>query len=540
MPSAERGFRSLPCSVTGDLTRAPRPVHPWLLAVAPTLLLYSVNSSQLTPHHLVLPVILSLVATILLVVIARIAGLPAPSAAFLASTVHVAFWSRGHLTQALQGWVAANETRIVTGLLTLLLLGALAIQLRRHQTPPHATGVLNVLASALVAIPLGHVVGSALLSAPPGLPASFDAFTPQPSPGQRLPDVVCVLLDAYGSPQTLRTRYGLDLGPFTAELRSRGFYVGDGMFSNYALTELSLSSLLNAENIDELVGSHLPSNRDRSPIRSALRNARVLTAFRSAGYRIVTFPSGYPEAEIQGADEVVQPALAPSEFHFLIFGTTALPELFDLAGFDGGSVLYDLHRSGLLRTLKGFPDVTGRKIPSFVLAHALSPHPPFVIDQHGGPTRPPWSFTYWDGPGLFELFPQARETYAARYREQVLGTNRILLASLDRLLAITGGNVVVLVFGDHGPRLGTVAGSSDRTDLPEAFSVFLAAYWPSQNYSGLHRVRTLVNVFPVLLNSAFGTRLPLREDRILFSTSATPYAFSDVTDALIPHAHPSR
>ena len=524
--------------MNGTPSPAPRCFHPWLFAVAPTALLYAGNSSHVTLHHAVLPVVASLSATLVLYAASRSARFPPASAALLASALHIAFWSRGHLTNAMHGWVAEDATRASTGLLSLLLLGALAVRLRRRQPSSQTTRVANVLAGALVAIPLAQVARHVFQPTEVHRPANLEALIPPSTTGRRMPDVFCILLDAYGSPQILRTRYGLDVAPFTTALRDRGFLVNEGVFSNYALTEFSLASLLNAENLDELLGSHVGGEQDRTPIRAAIRDGRILAAFRAAGYRIVTFPSGYPDAEVPDADEVHQPFLAPSEFHSLVYTTTALPEVLDLAGLEGSGLLYDLHRARLMHTLKGFPNIAGRKTPSFVLAHALVPHPPFVIDGRGEPTRTPWPFTFWDGQGLLELYPQVREAYVSGYRNQVQGTNRILLASLDRLLAATGGDVVILIFGDHGPRLGTVSGSPDRTDLQEAFSVFLAAYWPSQDYSDLRRVRTLVNVFPAVLNGAFGTRIPFREDRIFFSSSEKPYGFSNVTATLLPLAPP--
>src|SRR5215207_7405737 len=58
------------------------------------------------------------------------------------------------------------------------------------------------------------------------------------------PDIYLIILDAHGRADVLQEKYGYDSSAFLQELTSMGFYVAECSQSNYASTNLSLTSLL--------------------------------------------------------------------------------------------------------------------------------------------------------------------------------------------------------------------------------------------------------------------------------------------------------
>ena len=63
----------------------------------------------------------------------------------------------------------------------------------------------------------------------------------------QLRDVYYIILDAYGRSDILSNTLGYDNSDFLSKLEGMGFYVAECAQSNYAKTDLSLSSSLNID-----------------------------------------------------------------------------------------------------------------------------------------------------------------------------------------------------------------------------------------------------------------------------------------------------
>ena len=132
----------------------------------------------------------------------------------------------------------------------------------------------------------------------PSLPSGWG---PRPSVVSDRPDIYLILLDAHPRLDTLRDHFGVDTAPFSAALADLGFTESATAHSNYNLTALTLASMLNGQQIDDLVvdppvhGSALVLNR-------LINQSSALTPFHEAGYEIVSIPSSISEAAMQHAD----------------------------------------------------------------------------------------------------------------------------------------------------------------------------------------------------------------------------------------------
>jgi len=72
------------------------------------------------------------------------------------------------------------------------------------------------------------------------------------SPSEKDPDIYYIIVDGYGRQDTLGSYLHYDNQPFITYLRHKGFYVADKSQANYMMTDLSISSSLNFEYINEL------------------------------------------------------------------------------------------------------------------------------------------------------------------------------------------------------------------------------------------------------------------------------------------------
>jgi hypothetical protein len=112
--------------------------------------------------------------------------------------------------------------------------------------------------------------------------------------------------------------------------------------------------------------------------------------------------------------------------------------------------------------------------PRIVLAHLMSPHPPFVLGQ-----EPDYLRECFPACKLWELtLPETRltdEEYAHRMSTQVEHLNRRLLETVQRI-ARDNPSAIVILMSDHGAR-------HDEEDVDEHFRSFFAARTPG--FSGL-------------------------------------------------------
>ncbi len=258
------------------------------------------------------------------------------------------------------------------------------------------------------------------------------------------PSIYVLLLDGYARQDTLRTM-GFDNEPFLTQLEHLGFDVYRDSRSNYTWTGSTLASMLNMRPIDEIGGLPPPGSPDHAQtvaLRRAIDRAAGLRILRSEGYRIVSIPSVADPDTLRNADEVLDSGhLTEFEIHLLQSGTLAQALAFVAPDFIGTQ-----HRD---RIRAAFASFASRSAPTFMLAHVLSPHHPFVFDAQGIALPMPACFPrcwFWEP---WDTFSAA--DYFAGYLPQVQFVNRETLSAVERLIAADPGAVVVIM-SDHGSR----------------------------------------------------------------------------------------
>jgi hypothetical protein len=340
----------------------------------------------------------------------------------------------------------------------------------------------------------------------------------------RYPDIYYLVLDSYGRADVLHREFAYDNSDFLNFLEERGFYIADRSRSNYLLTILSISSALNLNYLNPLE-KEARDSANRLPLKDLIQHSRLRFFLSDLGYRYVAFDSGYSFTRTTDADLYLSPFAKIGEFEEVFFTLSAaiLAEPFENNPLSYQT--YDAHRRRIVFTLnkiQEMPEVPG---PKFVFAHMLLPHPPFIFGADGEVHEPDRPFDINDA----DLYSGSREEYLQGYANQVEFTNQQIQAVIEHLLTGSETPPIILIQGDHGPRIFTEWDSPQSSCILESTAILNAIYAPDIDPAALYPTITPVNTFRVLLNETFGTDLDLLEDRTYFSNYWEPYNLLDVT-----------
>ena len=336
-----------------------------------------------------------------------------------------------------------------------------------------------------------------------------------PASPHSTPDVYHLVLDGMGRPDILSRDFGLDINSQLTEFRRLGFRVDrDVGHANYVQTQLSLSSMLNATHPAELFDV-LKTSQSRAPLHDLISRSRVPAAFKRLGYRVEFIGSGYlSSGAFESADVCHCPQLWFADAEF---GALSLTPFRTLVGGIGNHA----HYKRSLAVFQEFESPRSGDTPRYVFAHAAIPHPPFVVDDRGRFTSPSRLSSGGDGT----WFSGTREEYTAGYRAQASFTLDRALLSARRVIeagARDGRVVVIIISGDHGPRLDFDAVEPTVQQGQRVLPTLLAIRWPDPQFSADQPV-SLVNVYRALFRRLFAMDLPNLPDTGYISSFDSPY-----------------
>lgn len=512
--------------------RRVRVLHPLLLAAFPVLFLYTHNTGHFAPHIVWKPLLLVEALVLVFWALAALILRSVRKGALLASLFALLFLSYGHI-QPLFGPVLLTWGPLVLGpdrltsLLFLAIFGTAAVGLWR--TRNSLTGLsswVRWIGTLLVASSLLQI-GYQLIA--PHNRACED--TPElelalETPAEA-PHIFHIVLDGYGRDDVLAQLYAHDNGPLLDALEERGFYIARASAANYCQTTLSLGCALNLDYLDDLAACMGPESEDRAPLRRRIKASRIARLLQDCGYDYAAFATGYFSTEARNADLFLAPRLSLDEFQNTLLHTTPIPALFMLFG---GLTAADLHRERIEYVFDHLAELAARETPTFVFAHIVAPHPPFVFGPAGEARSPGKRCSMADGSDLVGVGNFTAEKYRALYRDQLIYLNTRLIAALDALRDAARRPVVIVLHGDHGPGSNLVWDNAQETNQKERFGILNAYLFPGGDYASMDVTISPVNSYRIVLNRYFGAALERLPDRSYFSTEQKPYAFTDVTD----------
>ena len=360
------------------------------------------------------------------------------------------------------------------------------------------------------------------LSQPIPTSADFRAAGP-------LPDVYLIVLDEYANAAVLRERFDFDNRMFEDSLRQLGFTVPRAVRSNYAHTILSLPSLLNFSHLTGLTQELGSSTTDPTLPDYLLEHNRTVPFLKSRGYRFLLFPSqwwpatrhsAYADQELevwQGLDFGRE--LTRTHFRRSLARMTPLGQLFQEPPYDGEHIK---------RTLEALEAVPARPERTFVFAHVMNPHYPYVFQSD-----------------CTSVPPHGASRKRVAYVNQLRCLNRMILEVVTALIRGSATDPIIILQGDHGtstlnfswaPSAARVSPAQAR----ERFGAFGAYHFPGGGGRLLSDTVTVVNVMQKVLSVYFGADVPPAANELYMSIERRPYDFvrvNPVTWATVP---PSR
>ena len=278
------------------------------------------------------------------------------------------------------------------------------------------------------------------------------------------PDIYLIVLDAHGRADVLQEKYGYDSSSFLQELTDMGFYVADCSQSNYASTNLSLTSLLQMD--------YLPTAQSNAAKLPPLKEAAVLRTLDRHGYTVITFETrtgghfdlqedirlahnqlAFGELNIMGGLNEFERMMIDTSVARLLLDTELLP------GFNADTLTrfedYE-HYQQTHFILSKVQEVPALRSPKFVLVHILVPHSPFIFTPDGE-------------------FRHPEDTSPNGYRDNVAFIDRSILTSIRAILDRSDRPPVIVLMGDHGPPPGRIATQADRLTISLAVQRVLDA-----------------------------------------------------------------
>jgi len=524
-------------------------IHPFLLALFPVLSLFVRNAEQLAFREAIGTVIAVFIFAVSLWLFVGYLVKNRNKSAVIVSALLVSFFSYGHLAvvSVLYRMQVLHEASFLllgskwVSLLYLsiwgVLLGAVFyFTVKATSDLCLITKFLNVLSvSVIVAVAANWCYVRVRAGEVSTYIDSWreDAHLEQPTnsvtPGS-LPDIYYIILDGYARADILKEVYQVDNSELLSYLTQKGFYVANRSRANYCQTGLSLASSLNLTYLDGLVSQIGNESSNRLPLAVMIENNRVVRHLRDYGYTLTAFSTGYSITEIAGADVRMAPRWSLSAFQNKLINATPLPVFLELPFL---KTQRDFHRERILYTLDHLADATEIDAPTFVFAHIVAPHPPFVFGAHGEHVRLDREYAF----GVFTLADGShftaiagRHDYVKDYRNQLAFISARLQIAIEEILSRSPEPPIIIIQADHGPGSMLDWQSAQDSNLPERMSILNAYHFPDQDYSTLYQGISPVNTFRVLLNGYFGAGYEILEDKSYFSPIDRPYSFIDVTD----------
>jgi uncharacterized membrane protein len=424
----------------------------------------------------------------------------------------------GQVFHAPQGAVTLSIWCILA--ITLIVLASWKVK---------ATGILNIISFFLVVSSLGSIMYRTV-------------YVPNESTAGRLPivgkmagpdspDVYYIILDGYGRHDSLQQFMNYSNEDFLDGLRKRGFYVANQSHSNYVQTEISIPSSLNMNFIPNLIPNMDTDATQRVTLDHLATTNEASRQFTARGYKTAVVTSGY--AIFDGIP-------ATYEFHGKenrsLFEST-LASSSPLASENSDDRMFQQRRDELQGALESVRNMAGRRSsPRFIFTHILAPHPPFVWDAEGRPVRPKIPFGIWDGSDYINS-GLTREDYRIGYTGQVTTLNRLVLKTVDAVLAKPGIRPIIIIQGDHGSKRFLDQNDLSKTDVRECFSNLFAILAPPSVQKLIYPTMTPVNELRCVMDGLFDAKFPMLEDRSWYSEFRHPYHFTEVTAPVVAYAN---
>lgn len=319
------------------------------------------------------------------------------------------------------------------------------------------------------------------------------------------PDIYYIILDEYGRADKLEEHYQYDNTDFIEMLKSKGFFIASKSRSNYASTRVSLPSSLNMEQVTYLVEQPGAYPRERGILRELVLNSRVANFLKARGYTIIHFSSGEGiNLDNKYADiEYSYNPLRLNEFNRLLIESSWLRAILSsvVSRNAAGVILFNFEKLG---------EVPENEAATFVFAHFILPHTPYIFDAEGN-IIPQEKYRISDRDA------ELREKRA--YIDQLIFTNKKVEELVTVLLNSSETQPIIIIQSDHGTASSGDVNQPTVDLVNERQAILNAYYFPRGIRTGLYDSISPVNSFRLVFNLFFNASFELLEDESYYSSS---------------------
>lgn len=501
----------------------PKPLvlHPLLFAAFPVLYLFSQNLALADLSDGVRPLLVVVAVVGALFFLATLLFRSAMRAGLVVSVLVVLFFSYGYVLRAMEdlriGDLAIGRHRFLLPVWGMLTVVGVMWAVRARKGLPRVTSTLNIVAAGLVLFNAATIGVYKIRSGGRGETSELQALVPNvpaSATSSDARDIYYIIFDRYGGQDALK-RMGFDNSEFLNDLAGKGFYVASESRGNYPKTLLSLASSLNMTYLDFLTREMGEDSDDEGPARRLIQQHTVARFLKAKGYQYIQIGSWWGVTSESPLADLNIKLGGLSEFSTALVETTplfpvgpAISEGLDFRHREFNRALLQFEKVAETRTVPG---------PTFVFAHILVPHGPYVFDRNG---------TY------VEAEEERSRSFRRNYLDQLAFVNTKITELVERLLAGSDSeDPIVILQSDEGPgeAPGNWAKASPQS-WRKKFPIFNAYYFPGIQDGGLYPSISPVNTFREVFNAYFDAGLPILPDRsFIYQDLRHLYKFTDVT-----------
>jgi len=503
-------------------------LHPILFSIFPVIFLYSQSDNILPFRGFIIPLFLSIFVTLLLLIVVRYVLKNQPKSALIVSLFVFLSLTFGHFKNLLSSYEIFFEVVdiLVFALYAILVIGGSFYFIKTKRKLDNATVISNSVAFVLVLMVLVNI---GTYSFEKSFYDDFNDYTPNLSlevtETHGSPDVYILILDAYANQMVLQKFFDYDNQEFIDSLIEQGFFVPNKYTnSNYPATEMTITSILNMDYLDNLVPSGV-SEKYKVELQNKLSNNNiVMQNFKAMGYKNIGLDSGWTGARvIDIADEnLCDYSRQNARIFYNLKGNTIIPSIDlvisnNLVQQPTLNNLINLNqvpidnqkRQKVLCNFSELPQINENlEEPVFVLWHIPAPHAPWVFDSNGDPPLQKSS-----------VMKDVKKRQMA-YIGEMEFINKKVIESTKKMISESDNEPIIIIISDHGTRVADRENTEDEKNIIN-YGNFMAFYLPN-DVETLAYETTPVNIFRLIFNSYFNGSYKILEDKV-FESSGTEF-----------------
>lgn len=491
-------------------------IHPFIFSIFPVFFLFTFNLNQLSFQDIIFPLILILSITFLIWILLSFVIKNKIKSALIISIGLILFFTYGHVhniisdSDFIQSEIERHRYLLIPFISAFII--SLIYFVKSTRKFDNLTKIVNTISIVLIMISMVNVGTFAFEQN--SLNSLEATNEPQTILDKQLPNIYHIVLDGYAGNEVLNEFYNYQNKEFTTFLQTNDFIIPSKSTSNYAVTFLSLTSILNMEYVNDFVKELGSDSNNQHPVYEMTKNNQVMQILKDHGYKIiilgstVEFATEFTESDVLLCSEK---SLTNTEFMINLVKTSMLKPIY--------SILFETSRDKIMCSLDTLPTLHEEyEAPIYVFSHILLPHPPFQF-----------------GPNGEEIIPTKIEisddwSNTEGYINQVKFANKKISEFVTKIKA-DNENSIILIHGDHGT--GSVNNFEISGDeIKQRMIIFNAYHLPGNPeilpYDGI----SPINSYRIIMNSYFEKDYQLLDDKSYFSTHNEPYDLIDVTSKL--------